>query len=138
MATAKAKLVRTHCKYGHSLANNINSRGECRTCAAEYQAKMRVKYKDYRVHDYDENKKVKHPKPKKRVQRTAAEVERLERAQREIDRAVDSKFNIAQPIRILKPGTPEFDEVAKTVTPLERISSEFIMYANLSFEATYA
>lgn len=114
------------CKRGHvKTPENTSSKGSCRECVREqtkvYKRRMKV-YHDYRQDDYAASKALAPVKPKPKPVRSQAEQERLDRAQRDFDRMVDNKYRVDHSqIKIYQHGTPEFDEMCKQVTPLNRI-----------------
>lgn len=66
----------------------------------------------------------KHEKPKPAPQSTTKRETLLNERQRRLDAALDARMYAecaTSPVRVIRPGDPEFDAIARTVTPLERI-----------------
>lgn len=71
-------------------------------------------------------------KPEKYV-RKERQVIMTDAEQREIDKAVFIKTAVTyeQP-KVYRPGDPEFEEIARTITPIEKIPTKKISYRGIS------
>ena len=90
----------------------------CDSCKAIVKEEKRVARNEYRAKLRLELKGV-HVKPVK-VER-AAKIILSDEEQHEIDKAIDNKHNFTLECRTIKPGDPDFDEIAATVVPPENI-----------------
>lgn len=112
----------------------------CEYCGKQYeQIHMKMKYcsskcrhaTQWRSRQAEANKSA-NIKPEK-YSRKERQVIITDAEQREIDKAVFIKTAVTyeQP-KVYRPGDPEFEQIARTVTPIEKIPTKKIIYRGIN------
>lgn len=109
-----------------SLQNEI-----CCVCGKLYKARQSDLNKTcpvcrYRLRVAENRKSVRRElaeqsRPKKRKKLTPQQAAKLDKEQYQINNAIDNKHNLNCSYHIYRPGDPDFDAVAKEITPIEAI-----------------